>query len=123
MKLLGVNLGLLWELKRARDAVMNANKAGFLWSVAFKKMGKNFLFVAGGLLAVHFSDPTNIAALLGVLPENLQKILVAFTVPVAIFIKNWWANHNNELVLMVPVAPPDPASPERRSTPQPVFGA
>lgn len=121
MKVFGVDLGLLWKLKKVRDEVDKATKSGFSWGTAFTKMAKDFLIVLGGLLAVHFSDPTNIAAFLGVLPENLQKVLIPLAASVAMLIQNWRKNRKNEMVMMVPVEPPIPN--DRRSTPTPVAGA
>ena len=75
----------------------------YSWLYALHKLLKNFLLAVVGVLVVHLSNPTELAAFLGVLPETAQKLLIPFAVPLAMAIKNWWSHRNDVVQYVVPV--------------------
>lgn len=129
MKLWGIDIGLLFKLKKVKDAVDNETKAGFSWKINALKGVKNFLYVSSGVavaaLADYFSIPANVALFFQWLPDSVRTVasgaLTGVIVTAFMSLGNWNKNRNNVLVTVVPVAEATPG--DKRQGPQAVVGA
>jgi hypothetical protein len=69
-----IKLGL--TLKRVADAIERENKMGHDWAKTLKAAGLDLMLTCAAVLTAYFSDPANLAGVLGVLPEHLRLALI-----------------------------------------------
>ena len=65
-----------WALKRLGDAIERENRMQHDWNKTIKSAGTDFVLTCGAVLLAYFADPSNIAAVLGAVPEQVRLALI-----------------------------------------------
>ena len=67
---------------------------GYDWKVGAVKALKDFIItalaVAGAAIATYFASPDNLAPILGVLPDTVEKALIPILSSAFVFAANWF---------------------------------
>lgn len=87
-----------WRVNKLKNAIIEEKKMGYDPKVGVAKALRDFvitaLAVAGAAVFAYFGVPENLAPILGFLPDNIEKALIAILSPLFVFGYNWLKERN-----------------------------